>query len=279
MLASIKFICILCVLCWIANYWANKDYDGVTTTLPKKKRVYDNQYLNILSTRSNFGKCLAQEIQNVEMPKLDNPNFSHSLGLIKEIFVIHYSKSHARYKFIKSVLQEYNLTARFMTDFDKENITELLACARQTSHKLSNSELSVKIKHMAVYFLVLQKKITHTLILEDDAYVVQDLRETMPTLLSKMMGKLPKYDLFFPGGCWNIKCKEKSEYVCRETASRCSHAYVVSTRGAIKLFFNMHEDHDKLPIDLLMNAEKLIMYWADPVIFLQNHISIEHVKD
>lgn len=242
-------------------------------------KVQNNAYLHILSTRSQFGNCLAYAFKNIKLPAVDNPNMKHSFQQISEIFVIHYSKSLQRYEFMKSVLQTYNLTARFVTEFDREKIPDLLSCAEKTSGKLTKAEIAVKTAHIAVYYLMTKYKIYNALILEDDAFVVPNEKANLVKSMINMLDQIfLNYDAFFPGGCCNLECKSEEKPVCRSPGSRCTHAYVVTNKGAKKILFNMKDELDHMPIDHMINYQNLVTYWSNPVLFEQYN-NIEHVKN
>lgn len=276
-----ELCCIFC-LCLILGYSLNfvmDDEEKNTKFTKPVLNVYGNMYLNILSTRSHFGKCLAHEFRNVKLPEVDDANLRNSFGQISEIFVIHYSKSIQRYKFIKSVLQTYNLTARFVTEFDREKISDLLSCAHKTSGALTNAEISVKTAHMAVYYMMAKNNIYNALILEDDAFVVPEQRKTLVKTMDNMLDQIfLRYDVFFPGGWWDMECRSDEKPVCRRATSRCTHAYVVTNKGAKKILFNINAKLERMPIDHMLNHENLVIYWSNPVLFRQ-YEHIEHVKN
>ena len=60
--------------------------------------------------------------------------------------------------------------------------------------------------------------------------------------------------------------------------SRCSHGYVVTLRGAMKVLDHLGDQHANLPIDHIMNHANLAIYWANPP-FIGQSAEVEHVKN
>ena len=133
--------------------------------------------------------------------------------------------------------------------------------------------------------MMAKNNIYNALILEDDAFIVPNERATFVKTMDKMMDQLfLRYDAFFPGGCLDPRrpdyfvCKPDEELVCRRSESRCTHAYVVTNKGAKKILLNMNAKMDHMPIDHMINHENLVIYWSNPILFKQYEI-IEHVKN
>jgi GR25 family glycosyltransferase involved in LPS biosynthesis len=209
-------------------------------------------------------------------------NFNGSMP----VFVAHYSKLPDRAAHMHSFLARHNLTAQFITQFDREELRPavlecLLAAStesrRRYEKQLMMGEISLFLKHLAAFSAVQRNNYPSALILEDDVREDVKLTTTLTALLAEANRLLPPdFDVFFVGGCLSIKCSQSAQRIsgngislCRADSSRCTHAYIISAQGAAKLIKSAPM---RAPIDWQMNYESLVlsMWYSDPPIMSQD---------
>ena len=112
-----------------------------------------------------------------------------------KVFVIHYTKLKERRQHIEKQLSKYNLDVEFITEYDRENLTDKDLELFDTS-VLNSSEMSLIRKHISCYEKICRDNLEHALILEDDATIISDFKNTLENYIKQ----LPKFwDLFFIG--------------------------------------------------------------------------------
>ena len=207
-----------------------------------------------------------------------------------KVFVIHYTKLKERKQHIQEQLANYGFDVEFVTDHDRENLTDRDMALFDTNI-LTPSEMSLIRKHVACYERICKHNIDSALILEDDA----TLDSNFETTLENYMKQLPKvWDLFYigEGGSFKFHIPDsiikkqppgtnvfyKSNYSSSwggSGSSRCADSYVVSNRGAYRILEYMDRDDYQITKeqDHLLNEIALFkllkVYWAEPTIVTQ----------
>lgn len=271
-LALLSVICVglgICCLLWRGEDPKPVPLDG------SSRRV---KFLRRLSHLSAYGACLSTELSTATLPPVENASMAHSFKSIREIFVVHYSKSTARYHYIADMLAQFNLSARFVKQFDREELDNMTSCMEQNyTISLRPSEISLTVKHLAIYYLMVVHKIKNALVLEDDAFVYSTHKHVFKDAMHSLLRETPRpYDMMFPGTCLFRKCLKRP--LCKARTSRCAHGYVVTLRGALKVLDHLGDRHADLPIDHIMNHANLAMYWSNPPLIGQS-TEVEHVKN
>jgi len=277
LLVSVAFMCAFLTEYMTLWFWMKQNSihkDSISSSAYYTSRKH--KFLHRLSLNSRYGNCLAIALDNVSLPHAENAELPHSFRNVNDMFVVHYSKSTARYWYINQMLAQFNLTARFMKELDREQLGGLIRCMHGNySISLLHSEISLTAKHLAILYLMVVHKIPNALVLEDDAFVSSNTARFKRSM-SDLIDQTPKpYDMLFPGICLDMNCARRP--VCKMSRSRCAHGYVVTLRGAMKVLDHLSDEHANLPIDHIMNHANLVIYWANPPIIGQTS-SVEHVK-
>ena len=207
-----------------------------------------------------------------------------------KVFVIHYTKLNERKHHIEKQLAKYNFDVEFITDYDRESLTNNDMALFDTN-LLTPSEMSLIRKHIACYERICKHNLESALILEDDA----TLEQNFATTLENYLEQLPKvWDLFYigEGGSFKFHIPDstikkyppgtnvfyKSNYSSSwggSGSSRCADSYVVSNRGAYRILEYMDRDDYRITKeqDHLLNEIALLkllkVYWAEPTIVTQ----------
>lgn len=211
------------------------------------------------------------------------------------INIVHYTPLKNRYKNMKKQLDKYGYKYNFITNFDRENITE------EQFNKFDDKLLKSKgglakcanfLAHLECFKMIENSPYKYNLILEDDAI----LEENFDSKLKLYLSQLPSdYDLLYIGTVCNLhipKNKLKKNkfiyYKDREPdprpgnipdwgglgATRAADSYFISKKCAKKLniYFKNKNNIDKI-IDhytnFIIRELKLNVYWAEPTIVKQ----------
>jgi glycosyl transferase family 25 len=205
-----------------------------------------------------------------------------------KIFVLHYSKltrrkQHILEQFAKHGIADYE----FIEKFDKDAITDD-ECPEFSKDYVANrrTELSLHLKHLYLYRLMLSENYEEVLVLEDDVI----LSDNFMKKLTDYMTQLPKdYDMLFIGNGCNLHIPRNqlvaNQYIyakcLHETAwggngaARCTDSYIIHQRCAKKLcdYAVVETKKINLPVDWWLNevARDLVLkvYWAEPTIVSQ----------
>ena len=123
------------------------------------------------------------------------------------------------------------------------------------------------LSHLKLYEKIKKEKIPNSLILEDDAsidnfYYLKNLDKFI----------IDDYDIIFLGHC----AESEGEFVKelfqlkKSVSPRCTHAYLISEKGANKLIDYFYSQKWDLPIDELIYLHDLNKYSLFPVLMQQN---------
>ena len=122
------------------------------------------------------------------------------------------------------------------------------------------------LSHINLYEKIKKEKIPNTLILEDDAtidnfYYLKNLDKFL----------MDDYDIIFLGHCAETEGEfVKEMFQLRKSVSpRCTHAYLISEKGANKLLNYFYSQKWDLPIDELIYHCDLNKYSLFPVLVEQ----------
>lgn len=207
-----------------------------------------------------------------------------------KVFIIHYTKLKERRQHIENQLSKYNFDVEFITDHDKENLTDSDLALFDTGI-LTSSEMSLIRKHISCYEQICKQDLDYALIFEDDVTLISDFQKT----LENYMEQLPRiWDLFFigEGGSHKFHIPDhiinkhplgtnvfhKSNYSSSwggSGASRCADSYLVSNKAAYKMLKYIDQPEYKImkEADHLLNEIALFnifkVYWAEPTIVKQ----------
>lgn len=207
-----------------------------------------------------------------------------------KIFVLHYSKLTDRKRNIIQQFERNDITDyEFIEKFDKDTITDE-ECPEFSRDYITKrrTELSIHLKHIYAFRLIVRENYDQALIFEDDVV----LSNGFMSLLKLYMTQLPKdYDMLFIGDGCNlhipISIQTPNQYIyekcLHETAwggnggTRCLDSYIISNSCAKKIceYIDTLTTTKKinLPADWWLNevARDLAfkIYWAEPTIVSQ----------
>eukprot|EP00158_Paraphelidium_tribonemae_P005816 Partr_v1_DN27541_c0_g1_i1_m30618 putative (Alpha (1,3) fucosyltransferase len=243
--------------------------------------------------RQHYIDCVSK-IASRAQPELSLPEIKKEESkwpFFDEVLVTHYSRKPERRDYMTNFLTRFGVSAKFITAWDRQDLSaddnkclnprfELATGIdnRYWWHKdLVGGEVSLSAKHFGAYHYIIENKLSNALILEDDIMIPKDLDDdAFNANLKKLMDEIPKdYDIVELGICLDMHCPVRSTgspfSYCSHTGSRCTHAYVISFQGAIKMFKTLPL---RAPIDIQTRIEnyggKWNVFWAAPGLFIQN---------
>jgi GR25 family glycosyltransferase involved in LPS biosynthesis len=208
-----------------------------------------------------------------------------------KIFVLHYSKLTQRKRYILEQFARHGITDyEFIERFDKDAITDN-ECSEFSENYVANrrTELSLHLKHIYVYRLMMLHDYEDVLVFEDDVI----LSDGFMKKLAEYMTQLPaNYDMLFIGDGCNLHIPKymqvPNQYIyekcLHETvwggngAARCTDSYVIHKRCAKKICdyianLNTKIDSPNGGVDWWLNDVardlSLKVYWAEPTIITQ----------
>lgn len=233
-----------------------------------KKKILYYKYPELVDWINNFDKT--EKVNNT----IDNLN----------IYICHYTPLVERKEFMDKQMVKYNFTHKYITDYDREIITEK-EYEKFDLKKLKKSEISLFYKHIKSFEYIKQEKLS--LILEDDAILEDNFKD----ILSQYISQIPKdWDLIFLGNGCNLHIPKdvieldkkinmfyKVNYSTSwggNGSTRCCDSYLVNQSAAKKIMeiFNK-EKQINLPYDHWLNKvifeNNLKVYWVEPTIVKQ----------
>ena len=204
-----------------------------------------------------------------------------------KIYVLHNSKLTSRKDHILSQFKKHGIEEfEFIEHFDKDEITDE-QCPEFDQNYITNrrAQLSLHLKHLYAYKLMITENIEESLIFEDDVI----LSDNFIHKLTEYMTQLPtNYDMLFIGdGCQlHIPANRivPNQYIyerCIDVtsdgggATRCTDSYVIHNRCAKKICEYVTNLNYKinLPVDWWLNIaardNNLSVYWGEPTIVTQ----------
>lgn len=205
-----------------------------------------------------------------------------------KIFVHHYSKLTRRKQHIIEEFKKHGITDyEFIEKFDKDTITDD-ECPEFSQAYVTDrrSELSLHLKHLYLYRMMVRENYEEVLVFEDDVV----LSNGFVAKLEEYMKQMPRdYDMLFIGDGCNLHIPRNqlipNQYIyekcLHETvwggngAAKCTDSYIIHQRCAKKLcdYVSNLSQKINLPVDWWLNeaARDLILkiYWAEPTIVTQ----------
>lgn len=141
------------------------------------------------------------------------------------------------------------------------------------NYSIKINELSLSLKHQYALQQIVENNITYGIIFEDDIDLncipsIQEFLEQSIFELGTSQG-----DILWIGDAWvgkyvipsNKKESHKLSYFCYNCCSRCTHAYIVTKRGAKLVLDNYHYNQ---PVDHFFNeiisSKKILPGWTEP---------------
>ncbi len=205
---------------------------------------------------------------------------------IDKIFICHYTKLAERKPIldIQIKIQKLADITTWVESYDKEemNINELVKTLPNINNRLNilghksrtlrMSEISLILKHNHIWKTMVDEDIENVLVLEDDAILKDNFIEEF----NKYSDEIPTdYDLLWVGSCCGLHAKplEDGKHIYKKNGSRCTHAYLISKKCAIKMM-EYHKINNS-PADFMFNEAiqkySLNSYWLEPSLVSQNN--------
>ncbi|KAJ1966122.1 carnitine transporter [Dispira parvispora] len=135
------------------------------------------------------------------------------------------------------------------------------------SKSMSPHRLACWRSHMNILQDIIERNLTHALILEDDV----DLDMSLPRDIPQALAKLPEdWDTFYIGHCSLTENRgqviDQNLGLYRSNAPYCAHAYVVSHKGARHLFYHLRTAATAIDLHIigLINAKFISSYSFHP---------------
>lgn len=205
-----------------------------------------------------------------------------------KIFVVHYSKLTNRKEHIIQEFNNHGITDYvFIENFDKDAITDD-ECPEFSREYVTTrrTELSLHLKHLYLYRLIVANNYDNVLVFEDDVVLSTGFMDK----LAIYMTQLPSdYDMLFIGDGCNLhipvnqlipnqyiyeKCLHETSWG-GNGATRCCDSYIIHQRCAKKIcdYVTGLTTKIDLPLDWWLNEVArdlaLKVYWAEPTIVTQ----------
>ena len=212
---------------------------------------------------------------------------------INEIYICHYTKLTDRKIILQEKINELGLNVNWVECYDKEDLDINNILSKHTNYNtrlniqghqdrfLRHSEISLIFKHNYIWEQMVDKDIDNVLVLEDDVVFSDNFVEKF----NNYTNDLPlDYDLLWVGSCCNIHATTtEGIYIYEGSGSRCTHAYMISKKCAIKML-EYHKINNS-PVDFMfnfaINKYNFKNYWLEPSLIEQNekfNSSIQNVK-
>ena len=150
-----------------------------------------------------------------------------------KIFVLHYSKLTQRKRFILHQFARHGITDyEFIERFDKDAITDD-ECPEFSKNYVANrrTELSLHLKHIHVYRLMMLHDYEDVLVFEDDVVLSDDFMNK----LKDYMTQLPKdYDMLFIGDGCKLHIPKYMQVPNKNIYEKCLHETKWGGNGAAR---------------------------------------------
>jgi GR25 family glycosyltransferase involved in LPS biosynthesis len=193
--------------------------------------------------------------------------------MVDKFYMCHYTKLTERKEYALSELSKHNISAKWITKFDKEyidydNLTQLypkiLDIMPQFDRKMSKPEISLCLKHIEAFRDAIDNNYQNIVVFEDDIILVENFNDK----LQSYMNQLPNdYDILWIGTCCDLHSTSQDGInIYTAYSSRCTHAYLISNSGCRKMISALK--YLNSPIDWYFNFViknlNLKNYWAEP---------------
>jgi glycosyl transferase family 25 len=188
------------------------------------------------------------------------------------IYVISLKKSLERRKKIQDMLNGQVIFSFYDAVDGKNMVPKDIELSNKVFKKdaLNPGQKGCFLSHLNLYEKIKKEKILNTLILEDDAtidnfYYLKNLEKFI----------IDDYDIIFLGHCAENEGELVKELfqIRKSVTPRCTHAYLISEKGANKLLEYFYSQKWDLPIDELIYQCNLNKYSLFPILVKQEGIS------
>ena len=194
-----------------------------------------------------------------------------------------------RRKYIKDVMNKYNIDAEYIDAILKKNVNKkqlitnnILDVNNQCERirkPILDGQIACHMSHCKVLSKFLSSNSENCLIFEDDVLEPKYDLKYMEYIIENIYKTLPSdYDIIFFGKCWEM-CKmthNVNKFLDKCYKPYCRHAYSVSRKGASKILemtIPMKMSGDQM-ISNLIKQNKINAYSSIPTLFYQNRKEI-----
>lgn len=207
------------------------------------------------------------------------------LNNVDEVYVCHYTKLSERREITNSILLENKILSKWIITNDKEDINQEnlkdfvninKPLGLEGIHKdrtLRLSEISLILKHRDCWLDIIKKGYKSALILEDDILLCGDFTNKFNLQIKDIPND---FDIVWVGSCCNLHVKNivNDKYLYKNNGSRCTHAYLISNKCALKMLDFVKSNN--YPADFMFNKAiselSLENYWMEPDLIIQNSL-------
>jgi GR25 family glycosyltransferase involved in LPS biosynthesis len=187
---------------------------------------------------------------------------------VDHIFIVHYTPLSDRKAYLIKKFNEFGITNyTFYEEYNRNTTSKETMKQYFTLDNLTPAQICITIAHLELYRLIVQRKYTKCLILEDDAILCPDF----DVKLASYLNSLPSdFDLaFICGGC-GLRSQNITPNTVwyREFSSRTCSGYLINVTACERLLktaipFVKAIDHE---LNIQINEHNLVTYWAEPVL-------------
>jgi GR25 family glycosyltransferase involved in LPS biosynthesis len=129
-----------------------------------------------------------------------NPDMDIKMNI--PIFVIHYTPLTDRKQHMLTQLSDHGLQAEFITQFDRENITDFTFF---DTSKISSRCISNLMKHCEIYRKMIQDNIPYAIVFDDDVCLAKDFNKIMNETLKNLPST---FDICYMGDICGFHIKD-----------------------------------------------------------------------
>lgn len=164
--------------------------------------------------------------------------------LFDEIFVVNMDRDTKRLEEFDSMMKKCQLSYTRFSAIDPKALTEeqeklKRKYIKDESQSSTRGELGCTLSHFAIWQLVVERGYKRILIFEDDARTVNPGPHIFDSVndFYQQLGDKEEPDLLYLGKCCDRckKLKHVYENIYRSTSPLCTHAYIITNKGAKKL--------------------------------------------
>lgn len=206
-----------------------------------------------------------------------------------ETYVMHYKPLVNRRKALTKSLSEIGITAKWITDWDANELTEQILSLyykedpviwnnrinwqkKVSFRRLRMSEISIAIKHIRSMKNVLQRGLPYALFLEDDVVFSPDFTKKFNTYFDNCPDD---FDFVFLGDACNLRIRNPDPlinfYEKSDPIDKCADSFIISKRACESMLMNcipisIPIDHE---ISNVAKCQGLKGYWIEPPLVTQ----------
>ena len=192
------------------------------------------------------------------------------------IFVIHATSFVDRRQFIEAQMNELGLPFEFVLDFDIPAIPEELKQRLFKNDVLSPAQQSCALKHWRAHHLILERKISRALVLEDDVILSSEFWPALNGLMTEELALGDPHVTFLGcGGHYYIPHEQirTGQWLYPRNQGKFADSYILSMATAKRRLDWIEANGITLPIDhtfeQIDRALATPMFWLEPPVVEQ----------